>query len=1375
VLLAILLGTSSSGAFTIVPGHPRLYFTAGDLDTLRARIATTHAAEWQALLAWPQPDAGAFTTYSGRDATRTHRYIERNAFIYLMLAESDPPRAAQAAQVARNWLVELATHEFATSPNDAFEYLWALAIGYDWLHGWAGFTEADRQLVRDQLVDHGGEHVNRTGLDGFPDFPTGAPTSKSIYENMSTENNMANAFVGLALWESDDAHGSNTFARRLLDAAYYRFREMYAATRAHAPDGGWWEGQGYAGARLQGEVYFAYVWLAATGEDLFAGNEHLRHAVDHWIYGLRPDGLASREGDQTCVWPAGCDRARFVAFILADYHRDGHFQWFARRQGAFGGTSWEDIVFRDASLEPIDPSSLPLHRQFRIGRVVVRTGWDLGPASDDTYFTFEMHDWVSGHTHLDVGSFTLFRRAPLAIDSGRYRGNNAVSIAHERNYALRSVAHNTLTVYRPGEDFGPFARDGGQEFLFREDTAAEPRFVGDLADGTRFDTATLEAFEAGPGHYYMKGNATDAYHSTGYHAPGDGAEAKLSRFTREIALFPDQPDPLAIVFDRVATLSALWPVRWLLHALEEPSVSGAVTSTEIAGHITTHAGDLVTITAGSGRLFSRTLLPASARIRKVGGAGHEFWVDDPGANYPLSTPDAEAGAWRVEVHAAAPATDQTFLHVLAVTDTAVTAMPSARLIDAGTAWGVEVADRVAVFRKGTAPIQALAYTVEAAAGTVRHLLTGLAPGSYRVTLEGAVVAGSPFPTSSERTLTFETSGAGALSVTLESGIADLAVTAVEGSPAGANPGAGFSVTDTVHNSGTAAAGVSAVGYYLSIDRWRGAGDLPLEGARSVPGLPAGDVSSGAATLVVPDGVQHGIYFLLACADDAGEVVEGGETDNCLASRTTVQVGAADLVTTAIGEPPAAVRAGAAFPLTDTVENRGTIDAGGTTARYYLSLDGTRDDTDVTLGGSRTVGTLIPGAASSGAVTVTVPTSTAQGIYRVLACADAGGSVVESDEANNCLAAGGSVEVQVPDLVVASASAAPLGVSPGSSLAITETVENRAVVDAGASKTRYYLSADTAAGPGDRLLTGSRSVPALPAGAGSTGTVTVTVPGTTPLGLYHLLACADDLGAVAEQDETNNCQAASDPVEVGRPDLVVAAMLPPPPLAQPGGTMAATETVENRGSVTASASKTRFYLSVDAVKSNDDRLLGARDVTALDPGGVNTGTASVTVPSTTPAGTYRLLACADDLKKVSESSETNNCLAAPGEVTLGGADLVVSAVSNPPATTSRGKKVSITDTTRNQGVAAAGRSSRTRYYLSVDTASGTGDRLLTGTRLVADLAAGAASTGTVTVTVPANTAPGLYYLLACADGTAVVAETVETNNCRASASRVTVNP
>ena len=122
--------------------------------------------------------------------------------------------------------------------------------------------------------------------------------------------------------------------------------------------------------------------------------------------------------------------------------------------------------------------------------------------------------------------------------------------------------------------------------------------------------------------------------------------------------------------------------------------------------------------------------------------------------------------------------------------------------------------------------------------------------------------------------------------------------------------------------------------------------------------------------------------------------------------------------------------------------------------------------------------------------------------------------------------------------------------------------------------------------------------------------------------------------------------------------------------------------------------------------------------------------------------------------------------------MGRPDLVSTAVSEPPATKVRGTSFSVTDTVENQSAFNAG-ASRVQYYLSLDVVKNAGDRLLTGFRAVAALAAHTASTGTMSVTIPPGTTAGSYFLLACADDAGQVIESVETNNCRASAGKVTV--
>lgn len=155
---------------------------------------------------------------------------------------------------------------------------------------------------------------------------------------------------------------------------------------------------------------------------------------------------------------------------------------------------------------------------------------------------------------------------------------------------------------------------------------------------------------------------------------------------------------------------------------------------------------------------------------------------------------------------------------------------------------------------------------------------------------------------------------------------------------------------------------------------------------------------------------------------------------------------------------------------------------------------------------------------------------------------------------------------IADLVVTSVSNPPALAAPGSSFSVTDSVKNQGTLGAGVSTTRYYLSLDTTIGIGDILLTGTRAAGKIGTGATSTGTVNVTIPTSTALVTYYLLACADDTTKVSEGDETNNCRASAGTVQIERPDLRATAVTNPPATAKRNTSFAVTDTVTNQGLV-----------------------------------------------------------------------------------------------------------------------------------------------------------------------------------------------------------------
>jgi subtilisin family serine protease len=535
----------------------------------------------------------------------------------------------------------------------------------------------------------------------------------------------------------------------------------------------------------------------------------------------------------------------------------------------------------------------------------------------------------------------------------------------------------------------------------------------------------------------------------------------------------------------------------------------------------------------------------------------------------------------------------------------------------------------------------------------------------------------------------------------------------------------------------------------------------------IPGCVAIAASSHECVWNAPGAVISTARVRVVARDTGGDEAFGQSTGNFSI------VVSPDLVVSAAAGPLSLIVPGSSFTVSDTVSNIGNAAAAGSTTRYYVSVDASKSTDDLRLTGSRVLSPLLDSTESTGTATVSLSSTVPLGTYTLFACADDTSVVSEATETNNCTAAATPLRVGLPDLIEVELLGVPPAVSPSGTFPIFGTTQNNSVATAAGSISRFYLSVDAVKGSGDILMSGTRTVPLLAAGALFSATTTLTVPSSTPLGAYFLLVCSDDTVKVKESDELNNCLTSGTTLSVTRPNLTVSSLGEPPAALAPASTLTVATTVQNIGTVAAPSSTLRFYVSADTQKDATDVLLsGTRAIGTLAPGAVSVGNTSVVLPSATPFGTYHLLACADDTLRVSETDE-QNCRASAGTILVVLADLIQTSVSNPPASKILGSTFTITDSVQN-GSPISAAASTTRYYLSLDGAKDAADVLLAATRSVATLPAGATSTGSRTVTIPSLTAPAAYYVLACADDLLKVKESDEGNNCRASATRVVVS-
>jgi subtilisin family serine protease len=561
-------------------------------------------------------------------------------------------------------------------------------------------------------------------------------------------------------------------------------------------------------------------------------------------------------------------------------------------------------------------------------------------------------------------------------------------------------------------------------------------------------------------------------------------------------------------------------------------------------------------------------------------------------------------------------------------------------------------------------------------------------------------------------------------------------------PSTGGTSAPLSVSITTRNQGSGNSEPSTTRLYLSKN---GVVDpsMALDQSQAVPALAPGASATATVSATIPPGTAPGLYFLVAKADADDTVLENQETNNT--STKIVTIGP-DLALSSF-TVPSTITPGATVTVTDTIKNQGGDPTPATVLRIYFSTNSILDGGDTPLG-DRQVPSLPVGAISSGQTSITIPAPLAAGTYYIIAKADATDQVAESLETNNTVMRAAQIG---PDLVI---SALTVPSSSLTAVTVTDTTLNQGTVSAASTVTRFYFSTDSILDGSDQAFQESRTIPALGPGVGSTATTTLTLPPNTPAGTYYVIAKADADGVVSETQEANNTFARA--VQIGG-DLLITSLTVPSKLG--AGTFTITDTTKNQGSADVGPSTTTYYLSTDAALSANDWVLnGTRSVPLLHAGESSTGSTPVTIPGGLASGSYYFIAKTDGTNVVTETQESNNT--STKLVTLG-PDLVDLSLSM-PFSLKAGSTFNASETVTNQGGGDAA-PSMLRFYLSTNATLDSGDTDLNAARSIPALAAGSSNTGPTSITIPAGTVPGFYYVLAKADSDGVVDESSETNN------------
>lgn len=635
--------------------HPRVFFNENSFKQIKDRALNDEHVLFMEMKGRIDPLIGqeiVFTDPLVPDGTQNaeHNYGTRAAeaaFLYLVLEEK------KYLDLCKEILISLV--DYYTLRNEynlniqwyAFSRINALAA-YDWIYN--NLSEKERTEIGEPLL-HAINYMPssergtvfrrntgdiKTGFYGPPCLPW---------------------YAGIVFYKTGI---NDSLAIALLQKGYDDHRELLKyRSEISGDDGGAASSVlGYCmGAYPWAEYNFFHTFSSATGYDIAKEWRYVPQFINYifwnWLPGDRQFGYGDanhRENDLPL---------RYLHIHLSQMiHFYGNSQpelislakWMQKnvqrqQQGVFPITRFLlTETFED--IKPEGPSEIsPRARHFEnMGQLFMRSG--SGP--DDTYALFTAGGILTQHRHFDNNNFVIFRKGYLALDAGT-RPQPGLHLSH---YYARTIAHNCITIRMPGEIMPPYWDSGPA--LSEKEAEVFPNDGGQ----NNMRGSEIIAFDEKEQYVYVASDATASYHQ-------DKAELVLRQF---LFLPPDH----FVILDRVSSSKPEYNKRWILHTAAEPSV-------KTNEFYTDHWG---------GRLFCKTLYPENVELKKIGGAGKQFWSDGRNWALPKLTPDdwnynsmhwldnnnELFGQWRIEVTPGESKTDDIFLHLLQVGDTSLQSM-----------------------------------------------------------------------------------------------------------------------------------------------------------------------------------------------------------------------------------------------------------------------------------------------------------------------------------------------------------------------------------------------------------------------------------------------------------------------------------------------------------------------------------------------------------------------------------------------------------------------------------------------------------------------------------------------------------------------------
>lgn len=720
--------------------HPRLYLRKQHIPDLKSRMNNPDLKEvWDTILEMRRERSPSeIPTEKGWRYYVDQRGItvqaEVDALMYLLEKNSETGRKAIETIIDTIEVVEWP--HMSDISRAVGRMMVTGAIVYDWCYDL--LTEKEKKRFVKAFV-----RLAKMMESGYPPNRQNAITGHSS-EWMIMRDMLS---AGIAIYD-EYPEMYNLVAGRF-------FKELLPARNWFYPGRNYHQGTDYINVRMSSDLFALWILDRMGAGNVFHPSQQF--ILYDLIYRRRPDGQVLPAGDVN--YNRKSEKTYSLPMMLAaSYYKDEFLNFEFKKKTEIDSRSiLFDFLWRDVDLGEKEPDSLPLTKYSGspFGWMLARTGWD----ENSVIAEMKINEYnFLNHQHHDAGSFQIYYKGPLAIDSGSYKGSSGgYNSPHNKNYFKRTIAHNSLLIYDPEEEFLSWGyggsgktkhavNDGGQRLPGNEWSA--PWNLDSLLNKD-YKTGEVLAHQFGPDYdkpdySYLKGDITQAYSD------------KVSEVKRSFVFLnlENKSVPAAlVVFDRIKSKKASYTKHWLLHSIEEPELTkdGRICIKR------TKNGD-------SGIMFNTVLLPRrdNLDLTTIGGEGMEFWVF--GANYkndavPGTDAANERGSWRVELSPRKPSEEDSFLNVMQVMDDESDYLSVGR-IESDEMIGISIADRMVFFGKGSEKVEK-SFVIDIPVddknpdNTYKILLTDIDTGDWQIKRDGQMIYPALPVKDSEGTLYFE--------------------------------------------------------------------------------------------------------------------------------------------------------------------------------------------------------------------------------------------------------------------------------------------------------------------------------------------------------------------------------------------------------------------------------------------------------------------------------------------------------------------------------------------------------------------------------------------------------------------------------------------